>query len=187
MRRLILPSVVFIGSVVLNISVLPASAQQPPAQEPKPAPTANPPAAPADRLKAAKNIFIKKSGGSDIPYNVINSGFEGWGRYILVDTPDQADIVMEISAPSDDNGTKVTAKTSRETGLPESGYSSSKDISNDPIKITVYEAKSKRPLWSATDKPKFAMKQKTRENNLVESAERLFARFHDRIEPAKLP
>src|SRR5258708_8017173 len=47
MRRLLLPSVVFIGSIVLNISVLSAGAQQPPAQDPKSAPTANPPAASA--------------------------------------------------------------------------------------------------------------------------------------------
>jgi len=187
MPRLLLQSSIVLIS--LSLSVAAASAQQPsaPAPEPKSSPAANPPAVPTDRLKAAKNIFLKKSGGSDIPYNVINSGFEGWGRYVLVDTPDQADIVMEISAPSDDSGTRVTAKTSRETGMPESGYSSSKEVSSDPIKITVFEAKSKRPLWSATDKPKFAMKQKTKENNLVESAERLFAKFHDRVEPTKLP
>jgi hypothetical protein len=182
MRRFRLQSIVFI---LLSISALTAGAQQPPAPtpEPKSAPAATPPAVPADRLKASKNIFLKRTGGSDIPYNVINSGFEGWGRYVLVDTPDKADLIMEISAPSDDSGTRVTAKTSRETGMPESGYSSSKEISSDPIKITVYDAKSKRPLWSATDKPKFAMKQKAKENNLVESAERLFAKFHDRIEP----
>ena len=185
MSRLLLQSSIVL--IWLSLSVVTAGARQSTAPEPKPSPAANPPAVPTDRLKTAKNIFLKKSGGSDIPYNVINSGFEGWGRYVLVDTPDQADIVMEISAPSDDSGTRVTAKTSRETGMPESGYSSSKEVSSDPIKITVFEAKSKRPLWSATDKPKFAMKQKTKENNLVESAERLFAKFHDRVEPVKLP
>ena len=187
MRRILLSFVIFIASVSFNISVVTLSAQQTPAPEAKPTPTETPHAAPADRLVAAKNVFIKRTGGSEIPYNVINSSFEGWGRYVLVDHPDKADIIMEISAPSDDSGARVTAKVNRETGQPESGYSSGRDISSDPIKVTVYDAKSKRPLWSATEKPKFAMKQKARENNLVESAQRLFSKFHDRVEPKKLP
>jgi hypothetical protein len=192
MRRLLLPSVLVIGSILFSISVGTAGAQQMPASEAKPSPTEPPKVAPApDRLVAAKNLFLKKTGGSEIPYNVINSGFEGWGRYVLVDTAEKADVIMEISAPSDDSGARVSAKVNRETGQPESGYSSSKEFSSDPIKVTVYDAKSKRPLWSATDKPKFAMKQKARENNLVESAERLFTKFHDRVEAkpgsSKLP
>ena len=181
MRRSLLLSVILI---LLSVSVITAGAQQSPTPEARPAPTAPPPPATHDRLASARNIFLKKTGGSEIPFNVINSGFEGWGRYVLVDTLEKADIVMEILAPPEDSGARVSAKTSAETGLPEKGYSSSKEISSDPIKITVYDAKNKRPLWSATDKPKFAMKQKARENNLVEAAQRLFSKFHDRIEPA---
>jgi hypothetical protein len=39
-------------------------------------------------------------------------------------------------------------------------------------------------LWSATESVKFAVKEKTKENNLVEAAERLAAKFHQRLEPA---
>lgn len=166
--------IVFLASIAFAVT---GSAQP---QQPTPV---TKPAAPADRLATAKNLFLKATGGSDIPYNVINSGFEGWGKYVLVESADKADIVMEISAPKDDSGTRISAKVNRETGQPENGYSSSKEFSSDPIKITVYDAKSKKPLWSATDKPKFAMKQKAKENSLVESAERLFSRFHDRVEP----
>jgi hypothetical protein len=179
MRRSLLQLIILI---LFSTSVLIAGAQQS-TPETKPAPT-TPPAATHDRLASAKNIFLKNAGGSEIPYNVINSGFEGWGRYVLVDTAEKADIIMEISAPPEDSGSRVSVKTSAETGQQEKGYSSSKEISSEPIKVTVYDAKSKRPLWTATDKPKFAMKQKARENNLVEAAQRLFSKFHDRIEPA---
>jgi hypothetical protein len=186
MMRILLPH--SIALVLLSLSVATAGAQQPPPPpEAKAAPAATPPAIPSDRLAVAKNIFLKRAGGSDIPYNVINSGFEGWGRYVLVDTADKADIVMEISAPSDDSGMRVSAKTSAETGQPERGFTSSKEMSSDPIRITVYDAKSKRPLWLATDKPKSAIKQRTRENNLVESASRLFSKFHDRVDPEPKP
>jgi hypothetical protein len=180
MRRSLLQLIILI---LLSASVVTARAQQP-TPEAKPAPAAAPPAATRDRLASAKNIFLKSAGGSEIPYNVINSGFEGWGRYVLVDTAEKADIIMEISAPPEDSGSRVSVKTSAETGQQEKGYSSSTEISSEPIKVTVYDAKSKRPLWTATDKPKFAMKQKARENNLVEAAQRLFSKFHDRIEPA---
>ena len=180
MRALLSP---FFILIMLNIG---ANSQQQ-KSEPQPTPTPTSHAVSADRLVAAKNLFLKHAGGSEIPYNVINSGFEGWGRYVLVDNPDKADLIMEISAPVDNSGTKISTKVNRETGQQEDGYSSSKEFSSDSIKITVYDAKSKRPLWSASDKPKYAMKQKARENNLVESAERLFSKFHDRVEPKKLP
>lgn len=52
--------------------------------------------------------------------------------------------------------------------------------------MTVFDSRNKRPLWSATESVKFAMKEKGKENNLVESAERLATKFHDRLEqPAK--
>ncbi|HEV3036440.1 MAG TPA: hypothetical protein VHA33_01385 [Candidatus Angelobacter sp.] len=172
---------------VFSISAVATNLQQQPKPEPQPTPTEAPHTAPADRLVAAKNLFLKKTTGSEIPYEVINTDFEGWGRYVLVDNPDKADLIMEISAPVDNSGTRISTKVNRETGQQDNGYSSSKEFSSDPIKITVYDAKSKRPLWSASDKPKFAMKQKARENNLVESAERLFSKFHDRVEPKKLP
>ncbi|HEV2991896.1 MAG TPA: hypothetical protein VG759_25895 [Candidatus Angelobacter sp.] len=179
MRGLLSP---FFILIMLNIGA--SSQQQKPEPQPTPTPTSH--AASADRLVAGKNLFLKQAGGNSIPYNVINSGFEGWGRYVLVDNPDKADLIMEVSAPVDNSGTKISTKVNRETGQ-EDGYSSSKEFSSDSIKITVYDAKSKRPLWSASDKPKYAMKQKARENNLVESAERLFSKFHDRVEPKKLP
>jgi hypothetical protein len=49
--------------------------------------------------------------------------------------------------------------------------------------MTVFDARNKRLLWSATESVKFAMKEKAKENNLVEAAERLARKFHDRLEP----
>ena len=38
-------------------------------------------------------------------------------------------------------------------------------------------------LWMGIEHPKSALKKNDRENNLVEASERLFSKFHDRIEP----
>ncbi|HEY2914290.1 MAG TPA: hypothetical protein VGK21_13090, partial [Candidatus Angelobacter sp.] len=58
-----------------------------------------------------------------------------------------------------------------------------KDISPTDIRMTVFDSRNKRPLWAASESVKFAMKEKGKENNLVEAAERLAAKFHDRLEP----
>ncbi len=49
--------------------------------------------------------------------------------------------------------------------------------------MTVLDARNKRMLWTAAESVKFAMKEKAKENNLVEAAERLASKFHDRLEP----
>ena len=68
MRHRLLPFAVFIGSFLFSMSVATAGAQQTaPATETKPTPTESPKAASADRLIAAKNLFIKKTGAAKFP------------------------------------------------------------------------------------------------------------------------
>jgi hypothetical protein len=139
----------------------------------------------AQRLGAAKSAFIKKVEGSEIPVNVITNSLEGWGRYMLVSGPEKADLIIEISSP-EEQPSSVTITGSHNnplTGYPEQSTSTSHNLSMVPIKMTVFDAKSKLPLWSATEQPKRAMKQKSREDNLVEAAENLFMKFHHAVEP----
>lgn len=155
-----------------------------PAQEvAKPAP----PMSPFLRLTEAKSVFIKSSGGSDIPYNVISSSMEGWGRYEIVKSPDKADLILEITAPSDSGGgVTVSSKTSNDQfGRPQDSVTSSRDLSSGSgtVKLVIYDGRSKAPLWSASEEAKGAMRQKAREDNLVNASEKVFTKFHDRIEP----
>ena len=48
--------------------------------------------------------------------------------------------------------------------------------------MTVFDSRNKRPLWAATESVKFAMKEKGKENNLVDASERLASKFHQRLE-----
>ncbi|HEU5401973.1 MAG TPA: DUF4136 domain-containing protein [Terriglobales bacterium] len=161
------------------------------AQEPaKTAPEAakpTPPLSPLLRLNSAKSVFLKSSGGSDIPYNVISSSMEGWGRYEIVKSPDKADLVMDITAPSDGGGgVSVSSSTSNDQfGRPQDSVSSSRDLSSGgtTVRLVIYDARSKAPLWSASEEAKGAMRQRSREDNLVKASEKLFTKFHDRIEP----
>lgn len=139
---------------------------------------------PSMRLAAAKNAFITRTHGSRIPLDVIRSTMEGWDRFTFVETPEKADLIIEISS-SGDSGVQVSSssKVSPGTGQEEKSSSTRKDISPTDIKMTVFDSRNKRALWAASESVKFAMKEKGKENNLVEAAERLAAKFHDRLEP----
>lgn len=57
------------------------------------------PLTPSARLTAAKTVFMKDGGGNGIPFDVISSALEAWGRFTMVDSPEKADVVVEVSAP----------------------------------------------------------------------------------------
>lgn len=162
------------------------SEQQPPAAKPTPSQEKKPGfQTPSMRLASARNIFIIRTHGSMIPFDAIKSTLDGWGRFSLVETKDKADLIIEV-ASSGDSGVQVSSSSSvsPDSGKEEKSTSTRKDLSPTEITMTVFDARNKRPLWSATESVKFAMKEKSKENNLVEAAERLAAKFHDRLEPA---
>ena len=139
-----------------------------------------PPVSPTARLAAAKTAYLRNGGGSEIPYNVIESGIEGWGRFQLVDSAENADVIIEVVAPEDDTGVSVSSSTDA------SGHTSSRssrELSVAIIKLTVYDAKTHLPLWTGNERPKGAFKEKAREDNLVQAAQRLVSKFRDRLEP----
>jgi hypothetical protein len=140
-------------------------------------------ASPSARLAAAKTAVVQNAGGSAIPYNVISSGLEGWGRFRLVDSRAEADVVVEVSSPDDDNAS-VSSKTRVGTsGKMEDSNTTSRNLSNGAVKLVVYDAKTHIPLWSASEQPKGGFRQRAREDHLVEAAQRLLAKFRERVEP----
>jgi hypothetical protein len=102
----------------------------------------------------------------------------------MVASPDKADIIIEIFS-NGDSGVQVSSNSqvSAQSGQEEKSTSTRKDISPTDIRMTVSDARNKRVLWTAGETVKFAMKEKAKENNLVEASERLAAKFHDRLEP----
>jgi hypothetical protein len=140
---------------------------------------------PSMRLASARTVLMNRVRGSRIPFEVIKSTLEGWGRFTLVETPDKADLIIEISS-SGDSGVQVSSSSA---GSPEGGQehkstSTRKDISPTEVRMVVFDARSKRTLFAGTESVRFAMKEKAKENNLVDAAERLASKFHDRLEPA---
>jgi hypothetical protein len=144
------------------------------------------PAGSAARFANLKTAYVTRTGGNPIAYDVISSSIDGWGRFAPVSSPEKADIIIEISSTDPggvvkSNGTKYGQKD----GRPEPYSSATKDFSLPEVRMVAYLAgdKNKVPIWSGIEHAKAAFKEKARENNLVEAAQRLFAKFHDTVEP----
>jgi hypothetical protein len=160
--------------VFLTSGILGSSQQQQEERKPSAAPIA-----PAARLAAAKTALLRKTGsGSNIAHEVVSSTLEGWGRFALVNELDKADVIVEVYSVEESGG-GVSAGPGHGGG----GRSAGSQVIAAVIKLTVYDAKTRVPLWTATEHPKGAMKKVDRENNEVEAAEQLITKFHDDLEP----
>jgi hypothetical protein len=171
-----------LGGFILALLSLGAFAQQQPDKQPEKKPAVE---TPTERLAHAKNVLVTRARGNDIPYDTIKSTLDGWGRFTLVESVEKADLVVTVATTGGDNSVRVgsSINPSPLTGRPEQSTSSTRDFSSADITMTVYDAKNKRVLWTGTETAKSALRQTTRENNLVEAAERLTVKFHDRLEP----
>jgi hypothetical protein len=175
-----------VGSALALVGLMIAGLAFGQAQQPKP-PATSGAAAHYDRMAAAKSVFLKNAGGSDIPFNVISRDFEGWAHYLLVDSPDNADLIIEIQSPDEGSGNKDKDSEKSKTNV--YAGSQQKEPPKPPVNaivFTVYD-KNKRPMWIAREEPKYAVKHKTEEAHLEEAAQKIFTRFHDRIEPPAKP
>ena len=176
-------------TLLILITLFALHAQQQPAPQSSPSPQAEKKTpqvqTPAARLASAKNVIIVRLRGSDIPYDTIRTTVDDWNRFTLVSDPQKADLIIEIATVGGDTDTRVTGgfSPSLQTGKMEQSSRSSKDLSATEVMMTVSDARNKRVLWRGTESAKFAMRQKARENNLVEAAEKLASKFHDRLEP----
>lgn len=166
--------IVVLCFVLLSTLSLFAQDQQPaPAQDEKPVPKY---VSPAARLAAAKMVYIKNGGGSELPFNIISGGIEGWPRFVVVQSPQEADIVIEISAPIDES-VSITGDEKNDA------KKKTDDLNVSNIKVLIYDAKTHLPLWNANERPKGGFKDRTREDNLVKAAENLLAKLHQRFDP----
>jgi hypothetical protein len=140
---------------------------------------------PTQRLQAAKSVFLKHD-GSELPFDVIQGAFESWGRYIIVDSEEKADLIVDVSAPIESTGasTQTNVSIDNNRGQQKETKTSSHQLSDvTMIKVTVSDPRTKVALWSGIERPKNAWKEKNRQDSQVESARKLFTAFHDRVEP----
>jgi hypothetical protein len=143
------------------------------------------PLSPTARLAAAKSAYLQNGGGNEVAFNVVSESVQGWGRYKIVGDPKKADLIIEVASPSGSNGISISSTSSNDSrnGMPSESTTRSRDLQVARITMIVYDARSKMALWSSSEQPKSALRQKNRQDRIVETAQRLVSQFRQRVEP----
>jgi hypothetical protein len=125
----------------------------------------------------AKKVFLSNGGGGSLAYDAFYSKMKEWSKYKIVSSPEESDLIVELSYRAEDS-TRVWNPTN--TYYIKTQASSKQNIDPQLI-LTIFDAKIKTSLWSATDRRGFAKREKNREKETVNSAERLVDDFKTRV------
>ena len=126
----------------------------------------------------AQKAFLTNGGGSNLAYDTFYSEMKKWGKYEIVGSPDEADLIIELAYRVDHGGTRVWSSTNSYDGTTQVHSS---QIVDPQVVLTIYDAKTKNLLWSMTDHRRLARREKNREKETVNSAERLVEELKTRV------
>lgn len=136
-----------------------------------------PPAPLPAEITQAKTVFLTNGGGSDVAYDAFYQAMKEWGKYQIVGSPDQADLVITLQYWVEKNGSSTYPVTNTYTG--HTTYYSRENV--DPqLKLTIIDAKTKAELWSSIDHRRLARLGKNRDKETVNSALRLVEELKSR-------
>lgn len=160
MQRVLKAVIILAGSA---ISLLSAGLAE--AQKSNPAPTAPVPA----QILSARKVFIANgggdesrfdtpqySGGPDRLYNEFYAAMKSWGRYQLVPTPAEADLIVEIRL--------TVIQVTRMQGL------TGNDVAYDSqFHLIVRDLQTHTTLWGLTEHAQSAILQSNRDKNFEQA------------------
>jgi len=126
----------------------------------------------------AKTVFLTNGGGSNLAYDAFYASMKQWGKYRIVGSPEEADLIVELKYWVEHDGTDVSSYTNTYTGKTQI---TSSEIIDPQLKLAIYDAKSKNSLWSAIDHRQLARREKNREKETIKSAERLVDQLKARV------
>jgi hypothetical protein len=131
------------------------------------------------QIAAAQKVFISNAGGAsletvidetvfnggpDRPYNEFYAAMKSWGRYDLVSSPADADLVLEISWALTDTGLR----------LPVLGQ----------LRLVVIDPKTHATLWNITEYVRGAILLGNRDKNFDQAMNTVLARLKGLMLPA---
>jgi hypothetical protein len=137
------------------------------------------PAAPLPAVVVnAKKIFLTNGGGSNLAYDSFYSEMKQWGKYEIVGSPEEADLIVELAYRVEHEGTRVWSSTNTYDGTT---HVHSAQIVDPQLTLTIFDAKTKNSLWSEVDHRRLARREKNREKETINSAGRLVEDLKARV------
>jgi hypothetical protein len=117
----------------------------------------------------AKKVFLSNGGGNNLAYNAFYSKMKEWSKYKIVGSPEESDLIVELSYRVEDS-TRLWNSTNTYYFTTQVNRAQTVD---PRLILTIFDAKMKNSLWSETDHRGFAKREKNREKETVNSAQRL--------------
>ncbi len=141
------------------------------------------PAAPLPvAIVSAHKVFLSNGGGSDLAYDAFYSAMKKWGKYQIVGSPDDAELIVELSYHVDDLGMQVWSSVNTYNNKTEVN---SRQLIDPKLILTIFDARSKNSLWSTVDHRRLARREKNREKEMINSADRLVEELKSRSDISK--
>jgi len=148
---------------------------------------APPPAPLPKQMVTAKTVFLAKGSGSDrnvkggaeLAFDTFYAEMKSWGRYRIVDSPVDADLIFELGYSSQQVGTRVWSTTNTYTGATDVHSAAEMD---PKLSLNVYEPKSGFVIWSTAVPRELASLNRNREKNLLKAVGDLVANLKLRVE-----
>ena len=126
----------------------------------------------------AKKIVLTNGGGSNLAYDTLYSEMKQWGKYEIVGSPEEADLIVDLSYRVEDKGTRVWSSINTYNNTTQVH---SNQITDPQLILAIYDAKTKNSLWSENDHRRLARREKNREKETVISAQRLVDDLKTRV------
>ena len=126
----------------------------------------------------AKRIFLTNGGGSNLAYDTLYSEMKQWGKYEIVGSPEEADLIIELAYRVEHGGTRVWSSSNTYDGTTQVH---SAQIVDPQLTLTIFDAKTKNSLWSEVDHRRLARREKNREKETINSADRLVQDLKARV------
>jgi len=129
-----------------------------------------PPAPLPTSVVNAHKVFLSNRGGSDLAFDAFYQAMKKWGKYQIVGSPDDADLIIELSYEVVQEGTRVWSTTNTYNNTTQVH---SRQIIDPQLILTIYDARTKNSLWSTIDHRRLARLERNRDKEMINSAERL--------------
>lgn len=131
------------------------------------------------KVLTAKKVFLTNAGGSDLAFDAFYSAMKDWGIYRIVDSPEAADLIFELSYVTIRGGTRVWSSTNTYDGTTQVH---SAQITDPQVLLTIFDGENKQALWSTVEHRRLARLQRNREKETINAAERIVAKLRARVD-----
>jgi hypothetical protein len=176
--------------IVLGCVVLPSGLLCPPVALAKTTTRKDIPEAPLSAVIAnAKKVFLLDGqtnsqyltkNGNALAFDTLYAGMKSWGKYELVDSPKDADIVIELQYRPYSEGSRSYYNAFTKTVQ-------TRDAFGADFALVIYDAKSKEQLWSTTDDCGAARRVSNQQKEVIKSVGRLIDSLKARTAVGSMP